>query len=667
MFPVLALVLACRADPVSPTSSPATNLVDERAPMFSDIVVSTNYGCVLRADGAVLCWGQDPTHARAAPVAWTEVFEIDGLSDVTLLAASEYLFCAVSEPGTVSCWSTKEAGPRRHIDVFGGVPIVELAVDDDVCVRSAAGEVRCWGHEAHDAQLVFDRAIDIDVGPRDGCALDAAGEIWCWDLGQPDSSRHVATFEGATSVWISHASLCVRRRTGEVACRDRVGPGAANGGLDPLDSGELRSLALAEDHACYVVADGAVRCFGNNAWAQLGAGTTSQTADVVTVADVTGADAVAAVAKLSCALTGDAALCWGTRGRGWRDRPTVERSVVIRDATSLVVDADFTCVTTTASEVLCWGSFHHLDFDAEGLARAATPTPVGIDLGPLAKVQDRCLLDRRGELRCWSIGGVCAVTRATVGCGPLAIDARYSDVSDFARGKIDCLIRRGKLECTDTFGDHEPLATPALRDVTRVHTSPFSSRVCVVHGPGHVSCFPVSRPRSDDPVSIGAAVRVPTLSQVESLFGGPGSTDCAITREGQVWCWADGDAPTRADLPAGDQGVHYGDATCVRTFDGEVACSDALGQLTWLDLHDVAELRGGSAHVCALDHQGVVTCIGDGGSGQLGTTPAGLMATPVRVQLTTVANQARTSQPAKLHARGDREGVEADMSQDRRR
>ncbi|KIG11530.1 hypothetical protein DB30_03500 [Enhygromyxa salina] len=73
--------------------------------------------------------------------------------------------------------------------MFGGVPIVEIAVNDDICVRSAAGEVRCWGYETKSAQLVFDRAIDIDVGPGDGCARDAAGEIWCWDLRQPGAAR----------------------------------------------------------------------------------------------------------------------------------------------------------------------------------------------------------------------------------------------------------------------------------------------------------------------------------------------------------------------------------------------------------------------------------------------------------------------------------------------
>src|SRR6266850_614574 len=70
-------------------------------------------------------------------------------------------------------------------------------------------------------------------------------------------------------------------------------------------------------HACHVVNDGTVRCWGNNDFGQLGDGTTSDRLIPVTVSRLTDAVAIAAGGAHTCALLADGtARCWGFNGSG---------------------------------------------------------------------------------------------------------------------------------------------------------------------------------------------------------------------------------------------------------------------------------------------------------------------------------------------------------------
>src|SRR5581483_1861422 len=139
---------------------------------------------------------------------------------------------------------------------------------------------------------------------------------------------------------------------------------------------------------------------------------------------------------------------------------------------------------------------------------------------------------------------------------------------------------------------------------------------------------------------------------------------CAVGGDGAVWCWGrgtseqlgDGGAvdqplPVRAALsseqgtPLGATAVTAGqDHTCALTGDGEVWCwgrGDA-GQLGGAMVASGAPARvalpsaataiaAGDAHSCALGADGVVRCWGANDQGQLGSGAAGTdVATPVQ-------------------------------------
>src|SRR5947208_2205757 len=83
----------------------------------------------------------------------------------------------------------------------------------------------------------------------------------------------------------------------------------------PRDS--VNRLSVAASHACHVVNDGTVRCWGNNGFGQLGDGTTTGRLTPVTVSGLTNAVAIAGGSNHTCALlAGGTARCWGDNGFG---------------------------------------------------------------------------------------------------------------------------------------------------------------------------------------------------------------------------------------------------------------------------------------------------------------------------------------------------------------
>ena len=141
---------------------------------------------------------------------------------------------------------------------------------------------------------------------------------------------------------------------------------------DALDAAFVRrgTVAVGGRHVCALDARGAVWCWGNNDYGQLGDGTTERRLTPVRVADIEGAVQVAAGQAAACAVLRDHRVrCWGkTLTRSVAPQPPIPRDALtlvpqvvgnLDRVQSLAVRAgpnDGTaCAVRDDASVWCWG------------------------------------------------------------------------------------------------------------------------------------------------------------------------------------------------------------------------------------------------------------------------------------------------------------------------
>ena len=168
------------------------------------------------------------------------------------------------------------------------------------CGARSDGSVLCWGDNTHQqlglgaeraAKLTLQRAgvpmpvagisevTQLAAASNKTCAL-ASGEVWCWGhqpVGEISGAAqaHVSApvkLEGLSEVIgvaAGASQVCALTQSGEVWCRRSV-----EGAPAKLERVALASAATqivsGEAHACALIAEGAVQCWGDNVLGQLG-------------------------------------------------------------------------------------------------------------------------------------------------------------------------------------------------------------------------------------------------------------------------------------------------------------------------------------------------------------------------------------------------------------
>ena len=284
-------------------------------------VIGWAHACSIGVDGGVSCWGANSAgqlgdgrttdSPKAVPVV--------GISDTTSLSAGGTHTCALPSVGNARCWgrlSLTGGGPGGDslvpVEVDGTSPAIGISSGEaHVCValqHEGTGSVVCWG--ANDrGQLgnatLAGSPVPVEVsgltgvgvnavaaGRRHTCALRAPGSVLCWganDHGQlgdgstADSAtpRTVVGLEDATGLGTGDGFSCAARQSGRVVCwganRDgQLGDGSHTDSSVPVPVEGLKDsfgVAVGSAHACAVtIGNMRARCWGNNAWGQLGTG-----------------------------------------------------------------------------------------------------------------------------------------------------------------------------------------------------------------------------------------------------------------------------------------------------------------------------------------------------------------------------------------------------------
>ncbi len=236
----------------------------------------------------------------------------------------------------------------------------------------AGGFVQCWGNnldgqlgngstsQALTPQCVVGlpntRAVAVGAGTFQTCALLADGTTWCW--GANDSG------ELGIGVYGPSASL--------TAVQVKLPP-------PPF---KAVTLGVGPHYACVTGQDGSVWCWGANDLGQLGSTTTSSCGAVPCApapqrAGVSGATTVSAGTDAACALLmGGAVQCWGNNefgqiGNGTVSGPLPPSLVTGLSATAISAGSGYACATLASTGgVVCWGENYSGQF-ADGTTNSA--------------------------------------------------------------------------------------------------------------------------------------------------------------------------------------------------------------------------------------------------------------------------------------------------------
>jgi alpha-tubulin suppressor-like RCC1 family protein len=324
------------------------------------------HSCALPATGGVACWGWNywgqlgdgTTTNRATHT------PVPGLSGVVAISLGYGHSCALTTVGGVKCWGNNDYGQlgdgttttRRNPVAVTGLAsgVVAIAAGHlHSCALTSVGAVKCWGRN-DSGQLgdgttstrlspvavahLSSGVIAVSAGTDYTCAVTSAGGAKCW--GVNDSGQL-----GDGTDW------------------GRSTPVAVSG----LSSGVV-SVEAGWSHSCALTKAGAVKCWGSNNSGQLGNGQPAASFVPVAVSGLSsGVVAITAGGSFGCALKGDGALwCWGENQYGQvgdrtiTDRPTpVSVPGHTRGVVAVVAGNGHACATIGVgafSGVLrCWG------------------------------------------------------------------------------------------------------------------------------------------------------------------------------------------------------------------------------------------------------------------------------------------------------------------------
>jgi alpha-tubulin suppressor-like RCC1 family protein len=376
--------------------------------------VGSEHTCAVATTGGLKCWG-DNGHGQLGDGTTTRnaiaLDVIDLTSGIAAVSAGDSHTCGLTTTGGLKCWGANGYGQlgdgtissrANSGDVAGltsGGAIV-TAGWSHTCAVTTAGGAKCWGAN-NNGQLgdgtYTDRLTPVDVvGLSSGiratvarsahtCALTTTGGLECWgdngdgQLGDGTTASRTTPVDvigltsGVAAVTTGSGHTCALTTTGGIKCwgantYGQLGDGTTASRTTPVDVIGLTSGVIAVSagysHTCALTTPGGLKCWGYNAFGQLGDGTTASRATPADVNGLTSGVARAAAGGFhTCAVTTAGGLeCWGDNSYGQLGDGTYAGRVVPADVVGLTsgvaavaAGEEHTCTVTTAGGLKCWG------------------------------------------------------------------------------------------------------------------------------------------------------------------------------------------------------------------------------------------------------------------------------------------------------------------------
>jgi len=291
----------------TPLFKPLGNLPDLNFDDFGDlkavaIAAGFSHRCAIFQDNSARCWGYpDDGQLGLGPVEGVvEPSLLLGLDlgtgkRATAMYAAEGHTCAILQGGSLKCWGRNDTGQlglgdvkNRGDDDFemgnllpeiklgaGRSAIAVSAAKENTCALLDDGAVKCWGFNASGQLGLGDT---VTRGDQTGEMGDALPAIY---LGMGERAIAVtAGYRHACALLADASVKCWGNNdVGQLGLGDTVTrgdqPGEMGDALPRVDLGTGKkaiAITAGDAHTCALLYDGSVKCWGSNIWGQLGLG-----------------------------------------------------------------------------------------------------------------------------------------------------------------------------------------------------------------------------------------------------------------------------------------------------------------------------------------------------------------------------------------------------------
>lgn len=274
--------------------------------------------CAVVASGQVWCWGDNTLGQLGIgpkdPAPVTEPKKTGALVDAIAIGAGKGHTCALRAEGQLLCWGDNalgQIGAPGKASSDSPLPVSGVAFG----VALAAGHEHSCVMQGHGHGLCVGAASWGQIGH--GTAPTKV-----------TTPQEVSALNNMQTLAAGAAHTCAGLRNGQVSCWGRNDEGQlGNGSTDPKTAQPLAAtvkavlgaeqVAAGSQHTCARVVAGVVRCWGRGAEGQLGNGWTNEVSTPVTATGLSGTVDLSLGHAHSCAVRLDGSVwCWGDNTHG---------------------------------------------------------------------------------------------------------------------------------------------------------------------------------------------------------------------------------------------------------------------------------------------------------------------------------------------------------------
>ena len=383
------------------TSDSACNWADpgHSVPVLTQVSSGARHSCAILDDGSVKCWG-DNANGQLGDGTRTDHHEPQKVimpigKKAVQISAGSYYSCAILDDGSVRCWGDNSYGQLGDgtdiertspvvVDLGPGNTALSLSSGEShTCAVLDDGSVKCWGENSNgqlgdgsksgsEVPVTVDfggsEVVKISAGSYHTCAIMSNRSVKCWG-----DNWHGQLGDGTNTDRLMPVGVQVPSNSSAVT----------------IDAGAF--------HTCLGMNDGAMFCWGFNAYGQIGNGGTSSTNSPAAVSLDSTQSPTSIYTGLfhTCALFDNSQMsCWGDNSLGQLGDGTIFSQLLPNpvdlstDALSISVGQRHSCSILVDASLECWGinSYGQLG-DGTTNNRAS---PVKIDLGHGSKEQVPC-------------------------------------------------------------------------------------------------------------------------------------------------------------------------------------------------------------------------------------------------------------------------------------